>query len=738
MISRLYLPGWKGNIKGKEKMATKMKLSIIMPCYNVESTISRALDSVLMQKVNFDYEIIIVNDASTDRTLSIIEKYKQKYSQFVLISNTVNCGNARSFYNGLNQAKGDYFCVLDGDDYYTINDKLQRQVDFLDNDNSNEYVGVCSYYVVDLGEDKVSIPTRLEKKEFSYVDFLTQNSGYYHTSTYVYRNIFRGNVPEYFKMNLYRGDTPRTTFHLMYSGKKIRVLDFVGSAYTFEFNGIWSSLKEKEQFQYQVSYLKAHKRNISTQFEEKSIDKLIEYNSEKLKNASEHVRRYPSASIQECIEKIKKYEDRVAFSEKEFMLEGCYYSEYLDTLCASLGYIKRIHNEELKQKMINKDSICIINGVLNPKGGGIFAEISQLIEAYSDKKVYLFVTNMDELPEGTVKIVNKHNNVVLIFPPKEDPEKLVFFMQKFVEISPYRAYFYCSHNDVYAQLLIDSSGCENVCLFSFDHGYLSGISNPNLGTIVAKRPVDYYFLKNRFREKVIYIPTWDNSIKNKIFPQYVPFSEHQHLITACGAARFYKVDGRYPYRYIDYITELLKRTDGIHYHYGPIDDKTLSEIYDSLEKNGINHAHFVNIPWAENLSLDLIKRKVDVFIEPFPVVSYKLTLNVLAAGIPVFCFDGIKRLSITDFVPENTPKWRNQAQFVAKLLLMNSDSLAALSKNNIKYYESTHSADVVIPHLRDNRSFPPPTQIWCSDDTITDISGSLRLFGNSFRINVMA
>lgn len=95
-----------------------MKLSIIMPCFNVEKTLARASDSIFMQRVSFDYEVIIVNDASTDSTLSVAEQYRAQHREIKVISNPVNCGNARSFYNGLSAAQGDYFCVLDGDDFH--------------------------------------------------------------------------------------------------------------------------------------------------------------------------------------------------------------------------------------------------------------------------------------------------------------------------------------------------------------------------------------------------------------------------------------------------------------------------------------------------------------------------------------------------------------------------------------------------------------------------------------------
>lgn len=154
------------------------KVSIIMPCFNVEHTLARALDSIFMQEVDFSYEVLIVDDASTDSTVLIAKQYAKNHPQIQLICNPSNQGNAYSYYTGLKAAQGEYICVLDGDDYYTIPDKLQRQVNFLDGDTEEEYVGTATHYIIDLGNNKVSIPDRSNYKWCSYADFLTQKTAY--------------------------------------------------------------------------------------------------------------------------------------------------------------------------------------------------------------------------------------------------------------------------------------------------------------------------------------------------------------------------------------------------------------------------------------------------------------------------------------------------------------------------------------------------------------------------------
>lgn len=714
-----------------------MKLSVIMPCYNVQNTLSRAMESILMQDVDFDYEVIIVNDASTDNTLGIAKDYEKKYKNIKVVDNRVNSGNARSFYNGLSEAKGDYFCVLDGDDYYTIRDKFKRQVNFLDKDEDEEYVAVATQYIIDLGDGQVSVPARSSIKEFTYVDFLTMNAGYYHTATYMYRNIFRGNIPEYFKMGLYRGDTPRTTFHLMYSGKKVRVLDFVGSAYTFEFNGIWSSMKEKQQLEYQVNYLNQHREYLVTDYETQNIDKSISINKTRLKNASDHVRKFPGTDIENCFINAQAYARKFAFEQAEFINQEIYYFDYLDSLCASLGYVWRIHHPDHVQKIANNDSVCIVGTLLNPEGDAATDEIVEIINAHKTKKIFLFITNSQEVPSEIINLVKSKNNVFIISPPEDEKSKLSFFLEKFVEISPFRAYYYCSNDDVYAQAIMHSGVCQNVCLFSFDRGYLCGISNSNIDFIIARRPVDYYMLNKKFGEKVIYIPNSQEDAKIADNLAYSPFCNHKNIITATGAPKYDRFNNCPPYRYEDNIIELLKYSGGTHYHYGEIPNDKLEEIYDRLLHEGISRDKFVVIPWTDKLPQDLLLRNIDVFIEPFPIISYRLTLSVMSVGVPIMAFDGIKRLSIADFIPKGSLKWRNTAEFVARLTTLNKSKLLELSREVVSYLKQNHCADKILTSLRDCEEFCTPEYINCVDSGFRDITEYSRLFSNQFRISII-
>ena len=123
-------------------------------------------------------------------------------------------------------------------------------VDFLDSDKNEDFVAVTHKYLMINKEDKIwkDRQLTLKEREHDYNDFLRQ-SFYYHTSTFMYRNIFRGNVPKVFKEPLMRGDNPRTHMHVFYTKGKVKFLDFVGSVYRYSENGIWSKTTTEAQYE---------------------------------------------------------------------------------------------------------------------------------------------------------------------------------------------------------------------------------------------------------------------------------------------------------------------------------------------------------------------------------------------------------------------------------------------------------------------------------------------------------
>lgn len=100
-----------------------LKLSVIVPVYNVEKYIRSCLESILNQKINDDdFEVIIVNDGSTDKSMDVISDIVETHSNFIVI-NQINSGLSIARNEGLSRAKGEYVLFVDSDDLL-INNSL--------------------------------------------------------------------------------------------------------------------------------------------------------------------------------------------------------------------------------------------------------------------------------------------------------------------------------------------------------------------------------------------------------------------------------------------------------------------------------------------------------------------------------------------------------------------------------------------------------------------------------------
>ena len=713
-----------------------MKLSIIMPSYNMADTLPRAFDSIAMKQEFGEYEVIVVDDESSDNTADVIDQYRDvlpiKY-----IKNEQNSGNAHSFYVGLRAAQGDYFCVLDGDDFYTVQDKLVKQVSFLDDDVREEYVAVGTQFVVDFGDGNVHIPDVSPIREFTYADFLQGRFAYCHTATYMYRNIFRDMDPVFFDSALHRGDTPRTLFHLMYTDKKVRVLDFVGSAYSYTFKGIWSSSNERQHFAYQVSFYTNLQEEMDTQFERDCIGVTLQRNRDRMNTVSEEaLHHYEQISIDEAIRRAEVMTGVFAYAQRTYVFRGAFYSEYIDSLTASLGYIARLHDPSLRQTRRVENSIVIVVPQLVPRGGGLFGEISDLVRIYSDYKVTIIKTDPGEHSEEARECMSAYPNVELLYCEEGSEERFATLSRLIAQAAPKRIYYYCSHMGAMGSSLMDRYGSENVCLFSYDHGFVTGVSNPNITWIGAKRSVDYKLLSKRFPGKVKLVPAWSSAPELPEGSEYVPFKGHDGLITASGAARFYKLDGKRPCSYFELIAQSLEKTGGKHYHFGEIPVEAMLDLQMTLAKHNVPTSRFVNITWSDNIPADLLRFGVDLFIEPFPTVSYKLTLEVMSCGVPVIAYRGLRRMEIADFIPADSPKWSTVKEYLEIVSNLDEQTLLKLSGECVELFNGLYSFDAMKNYILSDREELPEDIPPFTDCEFRNVADYLPMYGLG-RISLM-
>lgn len=195
------------------------KVSVFVVTYNHENFISQCIDSILMQKTNFEYEIVIGEDKSTDNTLEICRQYAIKHKNIKLIESEKNIGLISNWIRTIKACTGKYIAMCEGDDYWLDLNKLQIQVDFMD--GNSEYV-MCftnTYLLNDKNGNMEIAKKQIWDSEstlglLQHNDFLTDDyilPG--HTSSLLFRN----NLIEYFPKWLLKAEVCDLPLILMLS-----------------------------------------------------------------------------------------------------------------------------------------------------------------------------------------------------------------------------------------------------------------------------------------------------------------------------------------------------------------------------------------------------------------------------------------------------------------------------------------------------------------------------------------
>jgi glycosyltransferase involved in cell wall biosynthesis len=123
-------------------MDKNIKISVVTPVYNTEKYIVETIESILGQTFQ-DFEFILVDDCSTDKTVEIIESYAKKDKRIKLYRNEKNLGIAGNRNKGVSLAKGKYIVWMDADDI-SMKDRLELQYDFME---SHPKVGICGGFL---------------------------------------------------------------------------------------------------------------------------------------------------------------------------------------------------------------------------------------------------------------------------------------------------------------------------------------------------------------------------------------------------------------------------------------------------------------------------------------------------------------------------------------------------------------------------------------------------------------
>ena len=223
----------------------RMKVSIIVPCYNFEEHIEQCILSAISQKTNFEFEILVRDDMSTDNSQTCIERVATFNQNVKYFNAEVNLGAGDNIKFLTEQATGEYIAYLDGDDYWTDVYKLQKQVDFLDN-NPDYIMTFTGHWMKDGKNYSPDLPYQwlclpgFENDEVKIEDLLRNN-------WISFGRVFR-RTPDLFKewmMRSFYFDWV-TNYELSKIGK-VKYLDFPSGVYRIHDNGIFSKMDQSEK-----------------------------------------------------------------------------------------------------------------------------------------------------------------------------------------------------------------------------------------------------------------------------------------------------------------------------------------------------------------------------------------------------------------------------------------------------------------------------------------------------------
>jgi glycosyltransferase involved in cell wall biosynthesis len=201
-------------------------LSVCIITYNHSLFIRQAIDSVLAQRVDFPYEIVIADDCSKDETRSIVSAYEQQNKGLIrTIFQEKNVGAEQNWFDLIFSARGKYIAYLEGDDFWTDPQKLQKQVEFLE---SNQDFSICvhSTEILPPEEDKIDRLKKAKSYSFTFIDSLQQKQGASLTTVIRTEIIHK---PKFKQLvgGLLGGDWPLECFALLY-GKGYFMNDCMG------------------------------------------------------------------------------------------------------------------------------------------------------------------------------------------------------------------------------------------------------------------------------------------------------------------------------------------------------------------------------------------------------------------------------------------------------------------------------------------------------------------------------
>lgn len=223
-------------------------VSVCCLAYNHEQYIRKCLDGFVMQKCNFKFEVLIHDDASTDKTASIIREYEAKYPNIIKpiyqLENQHSKGIKPTFTYNLPRCKGKYIAFCEGDDYWTSENKLQQQVNLLDQYNNRS----GCFHLATI--DNITTGTKTPNYGLAMPKIVTQKDMYIYgnhiptVSMMLRKDAFPSEFPKWFFCAPY---ADMALYHILLNNSTFERINEHWAVYNLSGTGVFSSNTKKQQ-----------------------------------------------------------------------------------------------------------------------------------------------------------------------------------------------------------------------------------------------------------------------------------------------------------------------------------------------------------------------------------------------------------------------------------------------------------------------------------------------------------
>ncbi|WP_282039410.1 glycosyltransferase family 2 protein [Saccharicrinis aurantiacus] len=247
-------------------------VSVCMITYNHEAYIGEAIEGVLMQKANFPFKLIIGEDHSTDNTRAICEKYAAKHPDVIelLPKEEINLGMMPNFIKTLKVCKGKYIALCEGDDYWIDENKLQMQVDFLE--ENEEYSLVFT-------NRHILNPSGILSNSIGTIDTYTKDDILKGFIPWTQTILLRNNkiIPSFLRKHNQCPSGDRLISYICSTLGPLKRLDNITAVYRDSGYGVWSSIPVKDKLKTSteryIDFINMVKPNNSTELINLKINK---------------------------------------------------------------------------------------------------------------------------------------------------------------------------------------------------------------------------------------------------------------------------------------------------------------------------------------------------------------------------------------------------------------------------------------------------------------------------------